>query len=96
MSRRDTLSELRELLDKVEKDRTPELSARVEDLPILMLTMEQVAQMCQVGLDRVRDWTYEPDFPAIRTAHQVRIHARLLDEWLAAQSLKRGREEDAA
>ncbi len=67
------------------------------DLPILMLTMAQVAAMCQVSLDRVRDWTYEPGFPVIRTAHNVRIHARLFEEWLAKRSLQTNTvEEDAA
>ena len=59
------------------------------ELPVLMLSMRQAAAMAQVGIDRVRDWTYEPDFPVIRTTHKVRIHARLFDEWLAKKSLER-------
>jgi len=58
------------------------------ELPVLLLTMHQAAAMAQVGLDRLRDWTYEPGFPVIRTTHKVRIHARLFDEWLAKKSLE--------
>lgn len=51
-------------------------------LGVLLLTMGQVAALCQVSLATVREWTYDPDFPVIRKPHCVRIHARLLDEWL--------------
>jgi excisionase family DNA binding protein len=56
-------------------------------LPPLLLTMPQAAALCQVGLDRIREWTHLPGFPAIRTDHQVRIHARLLDQWLADRAM---------
>ena len=61
----------------------------------LLLTMPQVAQLCQVGLDRVREWSNEPGFPVIRTPNQVRVHARLLDQWLADRALH-NQEEAAA
>ena len=48
----------------------------------LLLTIKQAADYCQVGYDRMREWTYLPGFPVIREKQQVRIHARLLDEWL--------------
>ena len=65
-------------------------------LPVLLLTMPQVAAICQVSLDRVRDWTYQPGFPVIRTAHMVRIHATLLEAWLADQVRQQHAEENAA
>jgi len=53
----------------------------------LLLTMRQVADLCQVSVGTVREWSYDPDFPVIRRpGHFVRIHARLLDEWLAKRS----------
>jgi hypothetical protein len=68
-----------------------------DGVPVLLLTMAQVAAMCQVSLDRVRDWTYLPGFPAIRTKHQVRIHAGLLDDWLRKRALgDKAPEETAA
>ena len=48
----------------------------------LLLTLPQAAELCQVGLDRMRQWSYEPGFPVIRYPQQVRVHAELLDEWL--------------
>ena len=65
--------------------------------PVLLLTMRQAAALCQVSVHRVRDWSLLPDFPVIRTPHLVRIHARLLDQWLAKHSQERGTDqEDAA
>lgn len=53
----------------------------------LLLTMRQVADLCQVSLATVREWSYDPTFPVIRKhGHFVRIHARLLDEWLMRRS----------
>ena len=58
----------------------------IPNAPVLLLTMEQVAALCQVSVSRVRDWTLLPGFPVMRTPHMVRIHARLLEDWLASQS----------
>jgi hypothetical protein len=55
----------------------------------LLLTMQQVADMCQVSLATVREWTYLPGFPVIRRPRQVRIHARLLDAWLTGQAMSK-------
>lgn len=52
----------------------------------LMVTLEQAARMCQVSVRTVREWSYQPGFPVMRSARQVRIHARLFDEWLAARA----------
>jgi len=53
-------------------------------LPVLLLTVQQVATLCQVSLDTVYRWTYERDFPVVMLtgARHMRVHARLLDEWL--------------
>jgi hypothetical protein len=58
----------------------------IEAQPIL-LTMPQVAALCQVSIRTVREWTYLPGFPVMRSTRQVRIHARKLDEWLADRSV---------
>ena len=63
--------------------------------PVLLLTMRQVAALCQVSLHRVREWTLEPGFPVMRTPHMVRINARLLEVWLADQA-RRSDQETAA
>jgi hypothetical protein len=60
-------------------------------VPPLLLTMRQAADLCQVGLDRMREWTNEPGFPVIRTSRQVRIPAKPLEAWLA----KRAQEQAA-
>lgn len=61
---------------------------------VLLLTAQQVAQMCQVSTDKVYEWSREPGFPVIAGAHQVRIHARLFLEWLEKRALD-GREVEA-
>lgn len=66
-------------------------------LPLMLLTVQQVADICQVSQDTVYRWTYEKDFPAVMGERSVRIHARLLDEWLVKRAEQgRRREEDAA
>lgn len=66
-------------------------------LPMMLLTARQVANLCQVSLDTVYAWTYERDFPVVMGQRQVRIHARLLDEWLVKRAEQgRRREESAA
>jgi hypothetical protein len=65
------------------------------DQPVLLLTMRQVATLCQVSIHRVREWTLIPGFPVIRTPHMVRIHARLLDVWLAGQAQEPSQEKVA-
>ena len=62
---------------------------------VLLLTAQQVAQMCQVSTDKVYEWSREPGFPAIVGQHQVRIHARLFLEWLEKRALD-GRGVEAA
>lgn len=64
-------------------------------LPVLLLTAQQAAAMCQVSVDKIYEWTYQAGFPVIAGPHQVRIHARLFDEWLAKRAAPRNREEDA-
>lgn len=68
----------------------------IRDQPeLLLLTMPQVAALCQVSLDKVREWTLLPGFPVIRSAHQVRIHARLLEDWLADQARRHDPQEES-
>lgn len=69
----------------------PEDDDLVPMLPLL-LTLSQASELCQVGIDRMREWSHEPGFPVIRTSQQVRIHRELLNEWLK----KRARGEVAA
>lgn len=79
-------------------DEDPEEDEPVETgLPIMLLTARQVANLCQVSLDTVYAWTYERDFPVVMGQRQVRIHARLLDEWLVKRAEQgRLRKESAA
>lgn len=78
--------------DDIEDDGLPV----IPDAPVLLLTMRQVAALCQVSLSRVRDWTLLPGFPVIRTPHMVRIHARLLEDWLANQAQEPPSQEKVA
>jgi len=50
----------------------------------LLLTREQAAELCQVSLEILDEWSYLPGFPVIRRngGHFVRIHATALEEWL--------------
>jgi len=58
----------------------------------ILITLAQAADLAQVGMDRIRQWSYEPGFPVIRTTRpgsksgQVRIHRRLFDQWLAQRA----------
>jgi len=65
---------------------------------VLLLTAPQAAALCQVSVDRIYQWSYEPGFPVIAAPHQFRIHARLFDEWLArrASAGRREKQEEAA
>jgi len=64
---------------------------------VLLLTPQQAAALCQVSLDKIYEWTWEPGFPVVAGAHQLRIHARLFDDWLAKRALAgRPREEGEA
>jgi len=60
---------------------------------VLLLTAQQAAELCQVGVDKVYEWAREPGFPvAVNTRHQMRIHARLFEEWLERRALQ-GRDD---
>jgi len=50
----------------------------------LLLTRAQAAQLCQVSMEILDEWSYEPGFPVIRRngGHFVRIHRRALERWL--------------
>jgi len=64
---------------------------------VLLLTPQQAAELCQVSVDRIYEWTYMPGFPVIAGPHQLRIHARLFEEWLIQRAAEgRRREEETA
>jgi hypothetical protein len=50
----------------------------------LLLTREQAAELCQVSLEILDQWSHEPGFPVIRRdgGHFVRIVSTLLPRWL--------------
>ena len=50
----------------------------------LLLTRAQAAQLCQVSVEILDQWSYEPGFPVIRRngGHFVRIHRTALERWL--------------
>jgi len=61
---------------------------------VLLLTPQQAAELCQVSVDRIYEWTYLPGFPVIAGAHQLRIHARLFDDWLIQRAVQGRRREN--
>jgi hypothetical protein len=53
----------------------------------MLLTREQAAEMCGVGVNKIDDWCREPGFPVIREGgHFVRIVAAMLPGWLEARA----------
>lgn len=63
---------------------------------VLLLTARQASELCQVSVDKIYEWTREPGFPVIAGTHQLRIHARLFEEWLINRAVAgRQREEEA-
>jgi hypothetical protein len=50
----------------------------------MLLTRAQAAQLCQVSVEILDQWSYEPGFPVIRRngGHFVRIHRTALESWL--------------
>jgi hypothetical protein len=62
------------------------------EIPVL-LTRDQAAEWCQVSLEILDQWTYEPGFPVIRRngGHFVRIHRAALERWLEAFALGQSR-----
>ena len=67
-----------------------DVAEEAEPQVVLLLTLSQAAELCQVGLDRMRQWSYEPGFPVIRSPQQVRVHAELLDAWLKKKAQGQG------
>jgi excisionase family DNA binding protein len=63
----------------------PDPAASHADAPLL-LTREQAAELCQVSLEIIDQWSREPGFPIIRRngGHFVRIHRAALERWLEA------------
>ena len=61
---------------------------------VLLLTVDQAAALCQVSRDMVYQWTRQPGFPTVRGPHQVRIHARLFQEWLERRALEANSEPE--
>ena len=57
---------------------------------VLLITPPQAAAMCQISVDKIYEWAKLPGFPVIRGPHQLRIHARMFEQWLE----KRAAEED--
>lgn len=55
-------------------------------LPVLLLTPEQAAEVCQVGRDQLYEWTRRAGFPVIRDGRIVRIPLKQLEQWLADQA----------
>jgi excisionase family DNA binding protein len=55
--------------------------------PPLLLTLQQAAPVCQVSLPKMGEWSHLKGFPVIRRGRLVRVHARLLDRWLAERAL---------
>lgn len=53
---------------------------------VLLLTPTQAAALCQVSLDRIYEWSREPGFPVIKEPHQLRIHARMFEDWLVKRA----------
>jgi len=64
--------------------------------PPLLLTLRQAAALCQVSVDKMGGWSHIRGFPVIRHGRFVRIHARLLDRWLAEHALEDGEEASYA
>ena len=54
--------------------------------PPILLTREQAAEWCQVSLEILDQWSYEPGFPVLRRPRFVRIHRHELERWLAEQA----------
>jgi len=61
---------------------------------VLLITPQQAAALCQVSVDKVYEWAKLPSFPVIAGPHQLRIHARLFDEWLERRALEGRNGED--
>jgi hypothetical protein len=67
----------------IPQDRDLPRPDRQIDSPLL-LTRAQAAQLCQVSVEILDQWSYEPGFPVIRRkgGHFVRIHRTALERWL--------------
>lgn len=48
----------------------------------LLLTVGQMAELLQIGINSAYDLTHRADFPAIRIGRAVRINRELLQVWL--------------
>lgn len=55
---------------------------------VLLLTREQAAALCQVGENKIDEWSYQKGFPVLRGPRFVRIHREELNRWLAARAVE--------
>jgi excisionase family DNA binding protein len=58
---------------------------------LILLTRAQAARRCGVSVHKFDEWTHMKGFPVLREERMVRIHAKLLDEWLAERATGRSR-----
>lgn len=77
-------------------DEDDEAYGDLPDHPVLLITMRQAAELAQVSIHRIREWSLLPGFPVIRTQHMVRIPPRLFEDWLAAQAQQTNTQENVA
>ncbi len=48
----------------------------------LLLTVPQVAELLQIGMNQAYNLCRRPDFPAIHIGRNIRINREVLQDWL--------------
>jgi hypothetical protein len=55
--------------------------------PVLLLTLDQAADACQVSRAQLDEWSFRPGFPVIREGRTVRVPLKDLEVWLSQQAM---------
>jgi hypothetical protein len=55
--------------------------------PVLLLTLDQAAEACQVSRAQLDEWSFRSGFPVIREGRMVRVPLADLEVWLSQQAL---------
>jgi hypothetical protein len=62
-----------------------QIDVKLELEPVL-ITVEQMMALCQIGQHKAAEWTRRKDFPVIREGQLVLIPLDGLKQWIAARS----------
>lgn len=55
----------------------------------MMLTVREAAAASHIGINRIRELSRQPGFPALRVGRKILIHEAEFEEWLRIKCRRR-------